>query len=99
MTTTKAKITIGYTPLVYSSRARGWQEAYGMLGSYHKSFRRAKQEIRYLIKRYASEYPHWAIERVILDKHLHVIHDDPRNGIILAQSKDAPSFKASTLGA
>lgn len=87
------KITIGYTPLVYSNRARGWQEAYGALGSYHKSFRRAKQEIRWLLHRYPEQYPYFAIERVVLDKHLHVIHDDPRNGTILAQSKDAPAFK------
>jgi len=78
----------GYTALLYRVEWAGWTEAYGYLGSYYKSFKRAKQEINFLMREFPGRYSHWAVERIFIDEDGARCRDP--GAVVLAQSKDAP---------
>lgn len=56
----------GYTPLLFDGQY--WSEAYGYLGSYYKSYQKARQEIDWLMRTYPEKYIGWQIERVNIDE-------------------------------
>lgn len=82
-----------FTALLYNSKANGWQEAYGYLGSFYQSFGSARFEVRFCIDNWPDEYIHWAIERIVLDNGF---VEQTSRSVVIAQSKDAPIWALAT---
>ena len=97
---TKDGFLLGWTPLLYSveivfidgkgRQEKGWQEAYGYLGSYHKTFDAAMSEVRWLTRTYPDKYTHWAIQQVVLDENDFQQYDHEQHDVIVAHSDGAP---------
>lgn len=76
---------VGYTALLHTGEH--WTEAYGYLGSYYTTFKKAKGELRWLLRTYPEKYKDWAIERIYLQDGSRVRN---QQAVVIAQSKDAP---------
>lgn len=82
--------TLGYTALLHlvGYKEDVYQEAYGYLGSYYKSYHEALAEIDFLLTKYPQKYDRWLIEQIVLKDGTRM-HDHP-DETIYAEGKSAP---------
>lgn len=72
-----------YCPML--KRGDYWQEAYGYLGSYYKSYSAARWEIDFIMREFPGKYEEWQIERFELDENKFRVNSE--NDVVIAMSK------------